>query len=53
MSVAARFGVSPSECLYIGDTNTDMQTEGQQGCLPWGAVGGSVTEKNWKIIRPA
>jgi phosphoglycolate phosphatase len=26
LKIAQSFGVSPSECLYVGDTNVDMQT---------------------------
>ncbi len=40
MSVAARFGVSPSECLYIGDTNTDMQTGRAAGMFTVGVLWG-------------
>ena len=38
--LAGKFGVSPEECLYIGDTGTDMQTGNAAGMHTAGAVWG-------------
>ncbi len=38
--IAHRLGVAPSEVLYLGDTNTDMQTAVAAGMFPVGALWG-------------
>ncbi|MEN6450432.1 MAG: HAD-IA family hydrolase [Thermoguttaceae bacterium] len=38
--VARRLGVAPAEILYLGDTNTDMQTSVAAGMFPVGALWG-------------
>ncbi len=38
--LAEKFGVNPEECLYIGDTGTDMQTGNAAGMHTAGAVWG-------------
>ena len=38
--VAARLGVKPEECVYIGDTNTDMQTGNAAGMTTVGVLWG-------------
>lgn len=38
--VAARLGVKPEECVYIGDTNTDMQTGNAAGMMTVGVLWG-------------
>ena len=40
LEIAARLGVVPGEVLYLGDTNTDMQTAVAAGMFPVGAVWG-------------
>ena len=39
-AVADRMGVAPGEILYLGDTNTDMQTAVAAGMFPVGALWG-------------
>ncbi len=38
--IARRLGVAPGEVLYLGDTNTDMQTAVAAGMFPVGALWG-------------
>ncbi|MEN6458979.1 MAG: HAD family hydrolase [Thermoguttaceae bacterium] len=38
--IAAELGVAPGECLYLGDTNTDMQTAAAAGMFAVGALWG-------------
>ena len=40
MKVAEEFGVQPSECMYIGDTKTDMETGTAAGMHTVGALWG-------------
>jgi phosphoglycolate phosphatase len=40
LAVAARLGVAPASCLYLGDTATDMQTACRAGMYPVGALWG-------------
>ncbi len=40
LAIAARMGVAPGEVLYLGDTNTDMQTAVAAGMFPVGALWG-------------
>ncbi len=44
LEVAARLHVPPSECLYVGDTDTDMKTARAAGMYPVGALWGFRTE---------
>lgn len=45
LAVAARFGVSPDECMYIGDTNVDMQTGNNAGMHTVGVLWGFRTKE--------
>ena len=38
--IAEQFGVKPEECLYIGDTGTDMNTGKAAGMLTVGVLWG-------------
>jgi len=40
LDLAARLGVEPSRFVYVGDTNTDMQTAVAAGMFPVGALWG-------------
>ena len=40
LAIADELGLSPSEFLYLGDTNTDMQTANNVGMYPVGAAWG-------------
>ena len=40
LEMAAGIGVSPAQCLYVGDTNTDMKTANAAGMFPVGATWG-------------
>lgn len=40
LMVAEKFGVRPEECLYVGDTSTDMQTGKAAGMFTVGALWG-------------
>ena len=40
LEIAARLGVRPSECLYLGDTATDMKTACRAGMYAVGALWG-------------
>ena len=40
LAIAAALGVRPGECLYVGDTNTDMQTARAAGMCAVGATWG-------------
>ena len=40
LQIAARFGAKPEECIYSGDTNTDMQTGNAAGMLTLGVLWG-------------
>lgn len=40
LEIARRLGVAPSEVVYLGDTNTDMQTACAAGMFPVGALWG-------------
>ena len=40
LAIAARLGVVPGEVLYVGDTNTDMQTAVAAGMFPLGVLWG-------------
>ena len=40
LKIAEEFGVKPEECMYIGDTKTDMQTGKSAGMYTVGALWG-------------
>ena len=40
LHIAATLGLSPEECLYLGDTDTDMQTATRAGMYALGATWG-------------
>lgn len=40
LAIAARMGVHPAECLFVGDTNTDMRTANAAGMFPVGVTWG-------------
>jgi phosphoglycolate phosphatase len=40
LAVAARAGVAPGQCLYLGDSGTDMRTAKAAGMYPVGALWG-------------
>jgi len=40
LAIAAALGILPAECLYVGDTNTDMQTSTAAGMFAVGATWG-------------
>ena len=42
--------VEPSECMYVGDTNTDMKTGKAAGMYTIECCGDFGSEKNWKRI---
>ena len=45
LRIAERFSVRPEECIYSGDTNTDMQTGNAAGMLTLGVLWGFRDEK--------
>lgn len=45
LSVAAELGCKPSECIYLGDTNTDMQTGKNAGFYTVGVLWGFRTRE--------
>ncbi|MEI8372958.1 MAG: HAD-IA family hydrolase [Planctomycetota bacterium] len=40
LAIASQMGIAPCEILYLGDTNTDMQTAVAAGMFPVGALWG-------------
>lgn len=40
LTIAAAFQIDPADFLYVGDTNTDMQTANAAGMFPVGALWG-------------
>lgn len=40
LDIAARLGLEPSDCLYLGDSNVDMETAVAAGMFPVGAAWG-------------
>ena len=40
LMVAEKFGVKPEECMYVGDTSTDMKTGKAAGMFTVGALWG-------------
>ena len=45
LMIAEKFGVKPEECMYVGDTATDMQTGRAAGMYTVGALWGFRDEK--------
>ena len=45
LMVAEKFGVKPEECMYVGDTSTDMQTGKAAGMFTVGALWGFLDRK--------
>ena len=39
-AVASQLGVEPARCLFLGDTNVDMKTAVNSGCIPVGVLWG-------------
>jgi phosphoglycolate phosphatase len=55
VAIADEIGVAPSEFLYVGDTNTDMQTAVAAGMFPVGVLWGyrtaeELTENGAKVL---
>lgn len=55
LEIAARIGVDPAACLYVGDTSVDMQTATRAGMFPVGAAWGfrsvqELSEHGAKVI---
>ena len=44
LAIANEFGVAPADIIYLGDTNTDMQTANKAGMFAVGAVWGFRTK---------
>ncbi|HTN74691.1 MAG TPA: HAD-IA family hydrolase, partial [Pirellulaceae bacterium] len=40
LAIARQLGVAPANCLYVGDTNTDMETACAAGMYPVGVSWG-------------
>lgn len=45
LRIASAFGVNPAECMYIGDTNVDMQTGNRAGMFTVGVLWGFRTRQ--------
>jgi phosphoglycolate phosphatase len=45
LEIAAHLGVQPEQCLYLGDTDTDMHTACRAGMYPVGATWGFRTRE--------
>jgi phosphoglycolate phosphatase len=45
VEIAARMGVDPSRCLFVGDTGVDMKTAGAAGMIGVGALWGFRTAR--------
>ncbi len=50
--MAETFGVLPSECLYFGDTNTDMQTGIHAGMDTVAVTWGFRDRKELETFKP-
>ena len=46
--IAHRLGVKPEECMYVGDTDTDMKTGNRACMLTIGVLWGFRNAGNWK-----
>lgn len=51
-SILEEFGATPKECLYFGDTNTDMETGKQAGVDTVGVTWGFRTRKELEAYSP-
>lgn len=49
--IAGQFGIKPEECMYVGDTNTDMQTGKSAGMLTIGVTWGFRSRKELEDNR--
>jgi len=49
LSIAADLGIAPAEFLYVGDTNTDMQTANAAGMYAVGALWGFRTAEELTV----
>lgn len=45
LKIAEKFGVRPDQCMYVGDTNTDMQTGNAAGMYTIGVLWGFRTRE--------
>ena len=52
LTAAAKLGAEPSECLYFGDTNTDMQTGKNAGMTTVGVLWGFRSREELASFRP-
>lgn len=52
LRIAERFGIQPEECLYIGDTNTDMRTGISAGMCTIGVLWGFRKRKELEEFHP-
>ena len=50
--LAEELGVLPGDCLYIGDTDVDMETGRAAGMETVGVLWGSATARSWKRTAP-
>lgn len=48
LRIASKFGIAPALCLYVGDTDTDMQTGTRAGMFPVGVLWGFRDEAELK-----
>ena len=48
LNILKSFGVSPSECAFLGDSGVDMETAVNSGCVPVGVLWGLRTEDELK-----
>lgn len=48
LSILKNFGLTSSECAFLGDSGVDMQTAVNSGCLPVGVTWGLRTEDELK-----
>ena len=53
LMIAAQFGVKPEECLYVGDTATDIRTGQSAGMCTVGALWGFRTKEELKSAGAA
>ena len=47
LAIAAAIGAQPGECLYVGDTNTDMRTARAAGMHAVGVLWGFRDRDEW------
>lgn len=53
LNIAEKFGVKPEECLYVGDTNTDMKTGTSAGMCTLGVLWGFRGREELEACHPA